>query len=75
MEKNGTRLLVIIAIAGAAAIGGAYTLGFTHTHNEYVTEREMVDMKIQLARIEVKLDLMLEAHAVTFADTTAPVER
>jgi hypothetical protein len=65
---NGLRVLVPIVIAGVLAVGGSYTLGFTHKHSDYVTGEQWNQMCERLARIEVKLDLILEAHDIRMSD-------
>ena len=70
--KNGNRLLVIVGVAAAIAIGGSYTLGFTHAHTEYVEISDLTEIKIQLAEINVKMDLMLDAHDITMTDDLGP---
>ena len=65
---NGNRILIMVAIAGALAIGGSYSLGFTHGHDTYVETSDLTLIKVQLAEMCVKLDLILDHHEIRFSD-------
>jgi hypothetical protein len=70
--KNGYRLLIPVALAAAVAIGGSYTLGFTHGHPEYVPQSDLTTIKVKLAEICVKLDVILDAHDISVSDDPTP---
>jgi hypothetical protein len=69
-KPNGSRVLIMVAIAGALAIGGSYSLGFTHNHSDYIKTTDLTAIKVQLAEMCVKLDLILDHHEISFSDET-----